>query len=154
MQGYGSAPQPTAPAPPPAPATAPAGEPYDPVETYEPDPTAPPSFPGPGTPPAGPAPAAAPTPPYGYGNPAAPDASQGVDDARLVAIQMAASGRTRGQVREHLHNQMGLGDTRPILDEIFGAGSHEDARVPWTAFPVTWAVCRDDCAGRGSRTPN
>ena len=70
-----------------------------------------------------------------YPTPAPDDDWQGVDDARLVAIQMAASGRTRGQVREHLHNQMGLGETRSILDEIFGAGSQEDARVPWTAFP-------------------
>ncbi len=60
---------------------------------------------------------------------------QGVDDARLVGIQMAAAGRTRGQVREHLHSQLGIGDARAILDEIFGPGSPEDARVPWTAFP-------------------
>ena len=60
---------------------------------------------------------------------------QGIDDARLVGIQMAAAGRTRGQVREHLQNQMGVGETRSILDEIFGAGAPEDARVPWTAFP-------------------
>lgn len=67
-------------------------------------------------------------------SPAAGEDWQGVDDARLVGIQMAAAGRTRGQVREHLHNQMGLGETREILDEIFGPGSPEDARVPWTAF--------------------
>jgi hypothetical protein len=109
---------------------------YDPPETYEP-------FPAPAQQPAAPAP---PTPPYGspaadpYSAPPAPAPAggeewQGVDDARLVAIQMAAAGRTRGQVREHLHNQMGMGETRSVLDEIFGTGSQEDARVPWTAFP-------------------
>jgi vacuolar-type H+-ATPase subunit H len=84
-------------------------------------------------PPVPPPPAPAPDPV------AAPDQGQeswqGVDDGRLVGIQMAAAGRTRGQVREYLHNQLRLGETRGILDEIFGEGSGEDARVPWTAFP-------------------
>jgi hypothetical protein len=144
----GSLPPEQAPPVPPAPPMPPYGQPaaspppvapptpdYDPPETYQP-------FPAPAQPPA---PGYdAPTPTYDapavdpYPTPATPAGGedwQGVDDARLVAIQMAAAGRTRGQVREHLHNQMGLGETRPILDEIFGAGSQEDARVPWTAFP-------------------
>jgi hypothetical protein len=52
-----------------------------------------------------------------------------VDDARLIAIQMAASGRTRRQVREDLNSVMGVTDTGQLLDEIFGAGSAEDARA-------------------------
>ena len=58
-----------------------------------------------------------------------------MDDARLVAIQMAAAGSTRGQVREHLAQGMGVAEPSTVLDEIFGPGSAEDSRVPWTAFP-------------------
>jgi hypothetical protein len=136
--------QPPVPPAPPAPPVPPYGQPasppppappaadYDPPETYQPFPApAPPPAPGYGAPaPAHERPATEP-----YPTPAGGEDWQGVDDARLVAIQMAAAGRTRGQVREHLHNQMGLGETRSILDEVFGTGSQEDARVPWTAFP-------------------
>ena len=144
VQSYVSTPPAPAPAPQAPPQQQPAYEPppasFDPPETYEP-------FPAPQQPPEPGYAPQPPTPPYGspavdpYPTPPAPAPAapggedwQGVDDARLVAIQMAAAGRTRGQVREHLHNQMGLGETRSILDEIFGAGSQEDARVPWTAF--------------------
>jgi hypothetical protein len=51
----------------------------------------------------------------------------------MVAIQMAASGATRGAVREHLHRALGLADTGSVLDEVFGPGSGEDAQVPWTS---------------------
>lgn len=60
--------------------------------------------------------------------------AQQLDDTRLVAIQMAAAGSTRAQVREHLRDAIGVADPRAILDEIFGAGAAENARVPWTAF--------------------
>lgn len=55
------------------------------------------------------------------------------DEVRMVAIQMAASGASRGAVREHLHRALGLGDSGPVLDDVFGPGSGEDARVPWAA---------------------
>lgn len=55
------------------------------------------------------------------------------DEARMVAIQMAATGATRGSVREHLHRALGLRDTGAVLDEVFGPGSGEDAQVPWTS---------------------
>ena len=51
----------------------------------------------------------------------------------MIAIQMAASGATRGAVREHLHRALGVAATSGILDEVFGPASGEDARVPWTA---------------------
>ncbi|MCO5327300.1 MAG: hypothetical protein M9964_09655 [Solirubrobacterales bacterium] len=57
------------------------------------------------------------------------------DEARMAAIQMAASGATRGAVREHLQRTLGLADPVPVLDEVFGPGSGEDAQVPWTAGP-------------------
>jgi hypothetical protein len=81
-----------------------------------------------------PPPVQAPSPAAGATGEPAADSWQGVDDGRLVAIQMAAAGRTRGQVRDYLHNQLGLGETRGILDEVFGEGSAEGARVPWNAF--------------------
>lgn len=66
--------------------------------------------------------------------PAAPDPGwREQDEARMVAIQMAASGATRGSVREHLHQALGLRDTGPVLDEVFGPGSGENAQVPWTS---------------------
>ena len=56
-----------------------------------------------------------------------------LDEARMVAIQLAASGATRAAVREHLHRELGVRESSGLLDEVFGAGSGDDARVPWTA---------------------
>jgi hypothetical protein len=56
-----------------------------------------------------------------------------LDEVRTVAIQMAAGGGTRGDVREHLHRTLGVSEATGILDEVFGAGSGEQDRVPWTA---------------------
>ncbi len=49
----------------------------------------------------------------------------------MVAIQMATAGSTRGDVRGHLNNALGIPDAEPLLDEIFGAGARDDARAPW-----------------------
>ena len=133
---YTPPPAPPAYPPPPAPAPAPNAPPptyADPTRAAQPVPEhVEPPQPQHPQPPVPPPPAPAP-------DPAATDQGQeswqGVDDGRLVGIQMAAAGRTRGQVRDYLHNQLHLGETRGILDEIFGEGSGEDARVPWTAFP-------------------
>ncbi len=109
----------------------PASQPYAaaPVEPRTPEPVHParapaaPGWRGLGGEPA-PAPAAAPSAEFGW---------REQDEARMVAIQMAASGATRGGVREHLHRSLGLGDTGTVLDEVFGPGSGEAAQVPWTA---------------------
>lgn len=77
-----------------------------------------------------------------YGTPIGPGSEQppepssqlsprDLDDAKMVAIQIAASGGTRGAVREHLHRALGISQTTGILDEVFGQGTGEDARVPW-----------------------
>lgn len=58
----------------------------------------------------------------------------GQDEARTAAIQMASGGRTRREVREHLDAAFATIDTARILDELFGPGSGEDARAPWTSF--------------------
>ncbi len=75
-------------------------------------------------------------PNYGGPQPGATPTDVGaLDDARRIAIQMAAAGSTRHQVREHLTAALGLTGSGEILDEIYGADSSEHARVPWTAFP-------------------
>jgi vacuolar-type H+-ATPase subunit H len=56
-----------------------------------------------------------------------------VQQARQAAIQMAAAGTTRSQVATHLRASLGFTDPDPLLDEIFGAGTADDARVPWAA---------------------
>lgn len=56
------------------------------------------------------------------------------DSVRTIAIQMAGAGWTRHDVGKHLQQSLGIADTEPILEEIFGAGSPDDARVPWTAY--------------------
>ena len=75
-----------------------------------------------------------PQPPPQY-QPPAEAGWRGLDEARMVAIQMAAGGSTRGVVREHLHRSLGVPEASGILDEVFGAGTAEGDRVPWTAGP-------------------
>jgi hypothetical protein len=56
--------------------------------------------------------------------PAAEPAAVGRRDlsaARLVAIEMAVAGRTRDEVDEHLRDAFDVGDTRALLDDVFGA---------------------------------
>jgi len=120
---------PVSPGPPPAQAGPPPGAPPAPPPspplafsqaTGEPAP--------PPEPPAGPS-----QPPAHPGQPGATGWQQ-LDDAQRVAIQMAAGGRTRGEVDSHLG---GLPATQraAMLDEIFGVGTPLDATVPW-ATPV------------------
>lgn len=77
-------------------------------------------------------------PPASQPQPPAPAPAPGaaswleLDEARMGAIRMATAGATRAAVREHLTRTLGIGDTAGILDEIFGLGTGEDARVPWT----------------------
>ncbi len=57
---------------------------------------------------------------------------QELNDARMIAIQLAGAGGTRADVRGHLNRALGIVEAEPTLDEIFGPGTGEDARVPWT----------------------
>ena len=91
--------------------------------------TRPPAQPSPAQPHPARAPSSAPS------RPSPPSNWRQIDDARMVAIQMATTGATRAGVREHLNHALGIVDTAAILDEIFGAGTGEDAQVPWTATP-------------------
>lgn len=131
---------PGAPPPPAQPVPGPLEPALDHPPPFE-DPPADPGAPAAGFPPQ-PHPARAPSRP-GWQNqgpppaadPAGSGAWQDLDDARMEAIQMASTGGTRGAVREHLHRGLGAPEAGAILDEIFGPGSGEDARVPWTAGP-------------------
>jgi hypothetical protein len=53
---------------------------------------------------------------------------------RSLAIQMATAGSTRRQVGERLDRVIGPEDTRRVLDDVFGPGSAEDSRVPWSTL--------------------
>lgn len=50
------------------------------------------------------------------------EAATRLDDARLVALQMAVAGRTRDEVSAHLRAAYDVGDPDPILDHVFVEG--------------------------------
>ena len=140
------------PPPPPQPAQAyqPAA-PYQPAPAYQPP--APPAYQPPPAPleyappppqpePPQPHPARAPSVPEWQPEPEPAQAPitdapgwRELDDAKMVAIQLAASGATRAGVRDHLQRGLGIPDAGTILDEVFGVGSRDDTRVPWTTGP-------------------
>ena len=51
------------------------------------------------------------------------------DQARLVAVELAVAGRTRGEVEAALVNDRGLEAPAEMLDSLFGVGSRPDARM-------------------------
>jgi ElaB/YqjD/DUF883 family membrane-anchored ribosome-binding protein len=59
------------------------------------------------------------------------DDAELVQRARHAAIRMAAAGTTRGEVAIHLRDSLRLANPSSLLDEIFGPGTTDDARVPW-----------------------
>lgn len=121
-------PKPSLPVPPVAqpPAGGPIRPPAPPRPPAQPRPQAPPRRP--------PAPArrppAPPTPPPAppVAGPPGPAAHEG---ARLVAIEMAVTGASRGEVGARLKAEYGIADPRAILDDVFGAGSAASSRMPW-----------------------
>lgn len=54
------------------------------------------------------------------------------DTARLVAVEMAVGGATRGQVGGRLRDKFGMTDVDRVLDSVFGADTADDTRVPWS----------------------
>jgi hypothetical protein len=50
------------------------------------------------------------------------DAETRLEDARLVALQMAVAGRTRDEVGAHLRSAFDVPDPDPILDHVFAQG--------------------------------
>ena len=47
----------------------------------------------------------------------------GLDSARLVAIEMAVSGRSREEVGRHVRAAYDLADVESLLDDVFGPPS-------------------------------
>jgi hypothetical protein len=58
-------------------------------------------------------------------------------EARQAAIHMAAAGNTRAQVETQLRDFLGVPEPGTLLDQVFGAGSEPDTRVPWAIAPAT-----------------
>ena len=58
---------------------------------------------------------------------------EGSQAARLTAIEMAVSGCSRGEVAQRLRQEFQTADATPILDDVFGAGSHDSSRMPWAS---------------------
>lgn len=56
-------------------------------------------------------------------------------EARQAAIQMAAAGKTRAQVEVHLRGCLRVADPTPLLDQLFGAATAGEARVPRAIVP-------------------
>jgi hypothetical protein len=111
----------------PAPAPTASYEPPAPPPAYEPSPQPAPAIPA--RQPPHPRMGQPETP--GYGEAARSATWRRPDVARMVAIQMAGAGSSRGDVRRHLNDVLGIFDAEPVLDEIFGAGAGDDAQVPW-----------------------
>jgi hypothetical protein len=86
-----------------------------------------------------PPPAAPPPPPAPRSGPLAealstgPRASSAASElsARLVAIEMAVAGATRGEVALRLSREFFGEDAAPILDDVFGSGTAGATRMPW-----------------------
>lgn len=66
----------------------------------------------------------------GSGHAPAPSADQ-LDSARLVALSMAASGRSRGEVEVHLRNELGISDYGPLIDYVFGISTPASVVPSW-----------------------
>lgn len=77
--------------------------------------------------------------------PPAPPGPSG--DWRQAAIQMAAAGSTRGQVEAHLRGFLQVSDPTAILDQVFGAGTGAEARVPWAIAPPGTAWPQNSSGG-------
>jgi hypothetical protein len=58
-------------------------------------------------------------------------------EARQATIHMAAAGNTRAQVETQLRDFLGVADPGSLLDQVFGAASGADSRVPWAIAPAT-----------------
>lgn len=84
-----------------------------------------------GAAPPGPEPAPPPPPPPTVAPPAA---DAGDDEAvRLLALQMAMQGATRGEVERSIRDEFRAGDPQALLDDVFGAATGPSHRIAWNA---------------------
>jgi hypothetical protein len=58
-------------------------------------------------------------------------------EARQATIHMAAAGNTRAQAETQLRDFLGVAEPQSLLDQVFGAGTEADTRVPWAIAPAT-----------------
>jgi hypothetical protein len=123
-------PEPPAASPPLAPPPGPEPPRFRPAQAGDPSPFTPreparePAMPGPGPGPGSPGASRQQGPP--------PRQWRQADDTRLVAMQMAIAGNTRGEVHDHLAAVLGVVDSDRMLDEIFGPGGSPEQRLPGT----------------------
>jgi len=66
----------------------------------------------------------------GSGHAPVPPADR-LDSARLVALSMAASGRSRGEVEAHLRDELGITDHGPLIDYVFGISTPASVVPSW-----------------------
>lgn len=57
--------------------------------------------------------------------------SELLEGARLVALSMAASGRSRGEVEAHLRDVLGITDYGPLIDYVFGISTPASVVPSW-----------------------
>jgi hypothetical protein len=79
--------------------------------------------------------------------PAPPSGDRAWIEARQAAIQMAAAGNTRAQVEAHLRGFLNVSDPSALLDQVFGAATAGEARVPWAIAPAAPAWHPDSAGG-------
>ena len=60
---------------------------------------------------------------HGNGRSSLPGGGVDLDEARLVALEMAVGGRSRDEVERHLRGAYGGLDTAAVLDDVFGASA-------------------------------
>jgi F0F1-type ATP synthase membrane subunit b/b' len=57
-----------------------------------------------------------------------------IEEARLMALQMAMSGRTRAEVESDLRHGLHVEDPETVLDDVFGKGTPGSQRIPWSGL--------------------
>jgi vacuolar-type H+-ATPase subunit H len=57
-----------------------------------------------------------------------------LEEARLMALQMAMAGRTRAEVEADLRSGLRLEDPAAVLDDVFGRGAPGSQRIPWSGL--------------------
>jgi hypothetical protein len=74
------------------------------------------------------------TSPNGNGSSAGPSTGKldAIEEARLMALQMAMAGRTRAEVETDLRHGLHVDDPEAVLDDVFGKGTPGSQRIPWS----------------------
>ena len=65
-------------------------------------------------------------------HPPRPARLEPIEEARLMALQMAMAGRTRAEAEADLRHGLRVADPEPVLDDVFGKGTPGSQRIPWS----------------------